>query len=560
MPELSKSDLAHVRSEACTLADLLLIAADRWPDRSAIVFGTQRRTYRELTARAMEIARGLRVLGVRPGEHVGILLPNRAEFVEVLFGVAMCNAVAVLINSRYRSSELAYVVGNADVVTIVTTGIVADGLDFSQRLLDALPELAEASDAMRLDIPRTPNLRNIALLGTEAAPGCIGTAGFRAMAETTDPRDVHAARVTARVRDVGLILYTSGTSSHPKGCMISHEAIVRNSRNLARERWQYGPEERVWSPLPLFHVAALLGLLSSADVGGTFIGHERFDPGDSLRTIAAERATMLFLPFVTFLQAIRDHPDFARTDFSSVRLMNSCFAAMPAAVGRAYAVAMPGTIQVGTFGMTEGCGIATTGGPDMDPALGYTRLGYPMPGVAIRIADRETGVPLPLGDKGEILVRGYSLFEGYYGDPERTAEVLSADGWYRTGDIGSLDADGHLMFHGRTKDMLKVGGENVAAAEVEAVLARYPGVRLAQVVGVPDGRLAEIPAAFVELLDGATADAERLIGFCRGEMASFKVPRHIRFVDQWPMSASKIQKFRLRQRLMDELGLVDPDS
>jgi acyl-CoA synthetase (AMP-forming)/AMP-acid ligase II len=298
-------------------------------------------------------------------------------------------------------------------------------------------------------------------------------------------------------------------------------------------------------------------MLGAIDVGGTFIGQPHFDPGESLRQIEAEKATMLFLPFVTFHQAMIAHPDWDKTDMGSVRLMNSCFSQMPKAVGDAYRAKMPQALQVGTFGMTEASGIVTTGGYDMDPELGFQTLGYPLAGIQVRIVDLETQADLPMGAHGEVVVKGYNLLDGYYRDPEKTAEALDSDGWYHCGDIGSLDEHGHLYFHGRFKDMLKVGGENVAAAEVEAILAAHEGVQLAQVVGLPDARLAEIPAAFVERSGKADVSEEELICFVKERIASFKVPRHIRFVDEWPMSASKIQKFKLRQQLMRELDLAD---
>ncbi|MDE2465150.1 MAG: long-chain fatty acid--CoA ligase, partial [Alphaproteobacteria bacterium] len=351
-------------------------------------------------------------------------------------------------------------------------------------------------------------------------------------------------------------LYTSGTSANPKGCLLSHEAIVREAANLGRNRWEFDDNERVWSPLPLFHVAAMLAMLSVLEVGGTFYGLPHFDAGASLKQIEAERATMLFLPFVTFHQAMIEHPDFEKTDMSSVKLMNSCFAVMPESVAKAYRRKTPQALQCGTFGMTEASGIVSTGGYDMDPELGFKALGFPLTGIEVRIVDPETGRALPTGERGEVLIRGYNLFDGYYRDPERSAEALDKEGWYHSGDIGSLDDNGHLMFHGRFKDMLKVGGENVAAAEVEAVLARHPAVKLAQVIGVPDPRLEEVPAAYVERSANAIVTEEELIAFARSQLASFKVPRHIRFINEWPMSASKIQKFKLRNALVAELGLA----
>jgi acyl-CoA synthetase (AMP-forming)/AMP-acid ligase II len=219
--------------------------------------------------------------------------------------------------------------------------------------------------------------------------------------------------------------------------------------------------------------------------------------------------------------------------------------------------AMPDTIYVGTYGMTETGGTVCTSELTDSLEARCTRLGKPLPGLEVIIVSPETGDELPTGQRGEILVRGYCLFDGYYKDPEKTAEAFEPDGFFHTGDVGSFDDEGQIMFHGRTKDMLKVGGENVAAVEIETFLARHPAVKLAQIVGVPDARLQEVPAAFVELEKGEDVSEQELIDFCRGDIASFKVPRYVRFVTEWPMSTSKIQKFRLQKKILQELDLVE---
>lgn len=548
-------DPAKLRVSATTLGDLLLMAWDRDPAKLAIVFPEAQISYDTLVARVMQRARGFVALGVRPGDHVGILLPSGITFIETLFALAMCGAVSVLMNARYRAPELAYVTENADLTVIVTSDENAEHSDFIGRLTEAFPGIGTSNADEPLTLTAVPKLRRLLLLGGSSAPGFIDETRFAASAATADDGAVHKARLGARLRDTCMILYTSGTSANPKGCLLSHEAIVREAINLGRNRWAFDADDRIWSPMPLFHIAAMLAMLAAIDAGGTFYGQPHFDAGTSLKQIAQDRPTMLFLPFVTFYQAMIAHPDFEATDMSSVRLMNSCFAMMPASVSDAFRRKTPGALQCGTFGMTEASGIATTGGYGMNPELGFTRLGFPLAGIDLRIVDLETGTDLPVGERGEVLIKGYSLFDGYYRDPERTAQALDGDGWFHSGDIGSLDADGHLMFHGRFKDMLKVGGENVAAAEVEAVLAKHPGVRLAQVVGIPDARLAEIPAAFIERNGGPLATEAELIAFAKTQIASFKVPRHIRFIEEWPMGASKIQKFKLRQALVDELGL-----
>lgn len=548
---------AALRVTVSPLADILLKAWDQAADKEALVFPTGRKSYDAVVQSVLHRARGLIGLGIKRGDHVGILLPSGVEFIETLFAVAMVGGVSVLMNARYRAPEVAYVTENADLVAIVTNSEPDAFVDFVARLTEAFPTLASVADPLSLTVATAPKLRRLVLLGGKEAPGFVSQKDFDDFAESVDESLVHAARLGVRLRDTCMILYTSGTSANPKGCLLSHEAICRETSNLARNRWAFQADERVWSPMPLFHIAAMLGMLGAVEVAGTFIGQPHFDAGESLRQIEQERATMLFLPFVTFHQAMIAHPDWDKTDMSSVRLMNSCFSQMPQAVGDAYRAKMPNALQVGTFGMTEGSGIVTTGGYDMDPELGFQTLGYPMAGVNVKIMSLETGEALPVGERGEVWIKGYNLLDGYYRDPAKTAEALDTDGWYRSGDIGSLDAHGHLRFHGRFKDMLKVGGENVAAAEVEAVLATHDGVQLAQVVGLPDARLAEVPAAFIERSGKCDVNEEELVRYVKERIASFKVPRHIRFVDEWPMSASKIQKFKLRQQLMAELDLAD---
>jgi fatty-acyl-CoA synthase len=550
-------NLAKMRISVSPLADMLLKAWDQSPQKEALIFPTGRKSYDDVVQSVLHRARGLLGLGIKPGDHVGILLPSGVEFVETLFAVAMVGGVSVLMNARYRAPEVAYVAENADLAAIVTNSESDDFVDFVARLTEAFPSLAKCSDPLALSVPGAPKLRRLILLGGKQAAGFINQNGFDAAAIPVSEENVHNIRLGVRLRDPCMILYTSGTSANPKGCVISHEAICREASNLARNRWAFTAEERVWSPMPLFHIAAMLAMIGAVDVGGTFIGQPHFDAGESLRQIEAEKASMLFLPFVTFHQAMIAHPDWEKTNMGSVKLMNSCFSQMPKEVGDAFRAKMPNTLQVGTYGMTEGSGIVTTGGYDMDPELGFQALGYPMAGVQICIADLENGAEVPTGERGEIWIKGYSLLDRYYRDPEKTAEVLDAAGWYHSGDIGSVDTHGHLRFHGRFKDMLKVGGENVAAAEVEAVLATHDGVQLAQVVGLPDARLAEIPAAFIERSGKCDVSEEELLCFVKERIASFKVPRHIRFVDEWPMSASKIQKFKLRQALMAELNLSD---
>ena len=548
-------DLARLRIKVTTIGDLLLTAADQYPDTLALVFPDERYTYAELARRALRRARSLQALGVRPRDHVGILMHTCAEFVELFFAIALCGGVIVPINARYKSGELAYVIENGDLVTVLTTDSIADQVDFVERLNGALPDLHRQRHPLALQSAAAPRLRNIVVMGKAQPPGCVAQRDFDQAGEAVPEANVHASRLGVRVRDVGLMLYTSGTTANPKGCLITHEAQVRNSIALGRHRYRLTHNDSFWSPLPMFHIASVLPMLATFDVGGTYLTMGHFDAGVALRMLQRYRVTVMYPCFVTLMQGLIYHPSFAKTDLSRVRLMNSNLAVQPPGVAEPIMKAMPRALQVGSFGMTETAGTVCTGSPDEPEQLRITRLGKALPGMELRIINPETGVDVHLGLRGEVLVRGYSTLEGYYRDADKTAQAIDAEGWYHTGDIGSLDKHGTIMFHGRFKDMLKVGGENVAAAEIEALLGRHPAVKLAQVVGIPDPKYVEVPAAFVELKSESKATEKELIEFCRREISGFKVPRVVRFVSDWPMSSSKIQKFRLRAALLEELGL-----
>jgi len=274
-----------------------------------------------------------------------------------------------------------------------------------------------------------------------------------------------------------------------------------------------------------------------------------------LRMMEEEKVTATYPCFWTIMSDLVDHPDFQKTDLSRVKLMNANFAVQPPEIGKKMKKALPNAVFVGTFGMTETAGTVSTSHLDDTETQRFTRLGTPLSGMEVRAVDPETGEDAAPGERGEAWIRGYSTFTKYYKAPEKTAEALDAEGWFHSGDLISIDQDGQIMFHGRLKDMLKVGGENVAAVEIEGCLQQHAAVKLAQVVGVPHARLTEVPAAFVELEPGQSASEEELIAFCRGKIAGFKIPRYVRFVESWPVSSTKIQKFRLQEQIRAELGL-----
>ena len=530
-----------------TCPALILEAAAAHPDADAIVLPGDRVSYREFAAGAAEWARVLIALGVLKGDHVGILLPNGTEFMQVLFGAMLAGAVPVPINARYRGPEIAALLADADLVTVITTSDVEQRPSLVERLHEALPELSSARAPERLSLGQTPRLRNIVTTQGPPSPGFLHRRAVAASAAGIASEEIDERRRSERPEDTALILYTSGSTARPKGCMLSHAAIVTQGRLLAA-RYQMTARDRIWSPLPMFHVGGISPLMAIASVGGAYLSMRRIEAGPGLAMMASERATISFALFQTIIADLLQHPSFAEHDLSAIRLMVSNFSLQPPWIRELLADRLPQAVQIGTFGLTESVASACTHSPDDAPHDRLNRLGRPLPGIEVRVID-EGGRDVAPGVIGEVLLRGPTLCSGYYKDPERTAAALR-DGWLHTGDRGSLDARGSVMFHGRLKDVLKVGGENVGALEIETVVGQHPSVKGCAVVGVPDPRLEEVPVAFVELRPGAQATEEQIVTFCEGKLASFKIPRRAYFLTEWPMSATKIDKPALVRRLI----------
>jgi acyl-CoA synthetase (AMP-forming)/AMP-acid ligase II len=536
-----------------TMGGMIRASALAFGEREALVFPDRHITYGALDAAARRWAAALIALGVQPGQHVGLFMPTCPQFIEAFYGISMAGAVAVPINARYQSHELAYLVRDADLVILVTAGKVAEGLDYRDRVRAALPSLAGADAVQGLSLDEAPMLHTIISLDPEGADAMLVVDEALALGEDTEARMIDHRIDDVDAEDIAMILYTSGTTANPKGALVSHRAQVGNSRNLGK-RYLCTADDKVWSPLPIFHIAGILPMTMILDLGGVYMTVPHFEAGEALAMLGAEGATIAYPSFVTIMQDLINHPTFKTTDLSKLRVMNSNFAVQPAWIKDAVVAAMPHTIQVGTYGLTEAAGTVSTSRLHDSFDVRTGRCGFPLEDWEMRIVDPETGRMCGVDERGEIVLRGPHMLKGYYNAPEKTAEAIR-DGWFYTGDIGTVDADGNVMFHGRTKDMLKVGGENVAAAEIEAMLQTHPAVKLAQVVGIPDDRYVEVAAAFVELAEGSSADEAELIAHCKGKLAGFKIPRHVRMVREWPMSTSKIQKFKLRGELIEELGL-----
>jgi fatty-acyl-CoA synthase len=539
-------------AEAITVGDALERAAAQNPQGDAVVFPDERLSWAQLTERARQLARGLIGMGIEPGDHVGVLMANSPDCIASIYAIALAGAVIVPINTRYRASELPFVVANADLVAILTSDRIDDYVDLLGLLAQSLPGLDGAVDPRRLALPGTPRLRSVVVLGQRRSAGTIPEEQLVQLGRQVKESELDVRRRRVRVRGTAVILYTSGTTSKPRGCLLSHEALVRCWTEISRI-YAMTSSDRLWAPCPLFHLAGIGPLLMCSATGGAYLSDTFFVADRALELLRRERATILYPAYPPITQAILTHPSFTASDLPDARAMLNV---APPDTLRQMQAALPQVIQLSLYGLTEGGGPITNNRTDDDLDTRVDTVGNAVAGAEVRIVDPGTRAELPAGQEGEIAIRGVSVCDGYYLDPEKTAAQFDASGWYYTGDRGSVDAAGRMRFIGRLKDMLKVGGENVAPAEVEAHLALHPAVKLVQVVGVPDARLVEVPAAFIELRPGATATDEELLAHCRGQIASFKEPRYIRFVTEWPMSATKVQKEPLRQRLIEELALT----
>jgi fatty-acyl-CoA synthase len=536
---------------ACwTLPDHVDRAAELWPDHEALVFGDERLTFAGFAARTLEFAQALCALGVQQGDAVGMLMPNCIDTLVAIYGAARIGAVPVPINGRLKARELAYIIPHADVRVLVTSTGIGHETGYVEELFAALPGL-EGQQAAGLAVADAPALRHVIVQGPGEHAGLLPWS--RAMQGAAD---VPAAEVLRRQRriaitDIAMLLYTSGTTANPKGCRMAHEPLVRLGLVFGRERFPMEAGDRQFNPLPLFHLATLLPFNGCLAVGATFVGMEHFEPRAAVALLESERCTVAFPAFDLIWSAMLDLPEFAAADLSRLRLVN--VNGEPKRLAE-LAARTPWLTQISPYGATEGGGVIALSHLDDPLEQRVGSAGRPFEGIEVLIVDPETGAPLPAGVRGEIVYRGWSLFDGYHKDTAATATAVDADRYLHSGDLGSMDAEGRLTFVGRLKDMLKVGGENVAAAEIEGLLSQHPAVALAQVVAAPDTRYQEVPCAYVQLRAGTSADEAELIAHCLGKVARFKVPRYVRFVEEWPMSGTKIQKFVLRERIADELA------
>ncbi|GGC26221.1 AMP-dependent synthetase [Novosphingobium marinum] len=520
-----------------TVGGTLVAAANLHGEAPALVFDGVRSNWRDLLAEVREMARRLVGAGVARGEHIGVLMPNCRDYVVLYYATQLVGARAVLLNSRYRPDDLAYVIPKADIDVLFVGGHAREHCDYRPMLEEALPGIAQA-----LPLAGAPRLRSIYELGDTREGPWPQLAELDERAAGISPDEVDRRAAEVEPDDVGLMIFSSGTTSRPKACMLTHRSLTDSGEALA-ERFRLGPEDVVWDPLPLFHMSTILPLAACRAAGACFIGMSHFDADGAMDLLIRERPTVHYAGFPTIVGALVQHPRFPEYDQSRLRINH---VVGPPDLLRRYAASFPGAVPVNSYGLTEATGVVCYSPLDDPPELLFETNGRVFDGTGVSIRDAGNR-ELPDGEPGEICLSGFQIFAGYYEDEDANRKAVDDAGRLHTGDLGRIGPGGRLVYEGRLKDMLKIGGENVAAVEIEGFLMRHPAIAMAQVVGVPDERLMEVAAAFIECAPGETVAEAEVIRHCLGQIASYKIPRYVRFVSDWPMSATKIQKFVLRR-------------
>ena len=556
------TNLSYVHGVTLTplLGETIGVQFDRtvakWGGNPALISRQQgvRWSWRELGEKVDAFAAGLVAMGLKPGERVGIWSPNNAEWIVAQYATAKAGLILVNINPAYRLSEVEYALNKVGCRALITATAFKTS-DYIGMVNTLAPELAKARPG-HLDAEKLPALRSVIQIGG-AAPGTIPFETVYGMGSA--PERAVLAELAGRLQfdDAINIQFTSGTTGLPKGATLTHHNILNNGYFLA-QMMRYSEQDKVCIPVPMYHCFGMvIGSLACLTSGAAIVfPGEGFDPLATLQTIAEERCTSLYGVPTMFIAEL-DHPEFASFDMGSLRTGMMAGAPCPIEVMRRCIKDMHlGDITIG-YGMTETSPVST------QTLIGDTlehqtaTVGRAHPHVEIKIVDVD-GRIVPIGAPGEFCTRGYSVMLGYWDDEERTAQAIDKAGWMHTGDLATMDEDGYCNIVGRIKDMVIRGGENIYPREIEEFLYRHPAIQDVQVFGVPDKRYGEELCAWIKVRDGATLTDEEVKAFCKDQIAHYKVPRHIRFVTEFPMTVTgKMQKFIMREKMLDDLGVEE---
>ena len=539
-----------------TIGDMFDRTATRYADNEALVSRHQnlRYTYRQLQREVDRAARALIALGVEKGQRVGIWAPNCAEWTITQFATSKLGAILVNINPSYRLNEVQYALRQSGCTWLVT----APGFktsDYTGMIHELTPELA-GSQPGALTSATFPNLRGVVRLGEEPSPGMLGWSALLALAERVGADELARRQRQQEFDDPINIQFTSGTTGYPKGATLSHHNILNNG-HFTTELLRFTDRDRLLIPVPLYHCFGMvMGNLGCVTHGATMIyPSDGFDATAVLEAAQAERATALYGVPTMFIAEL-NHPDFARYDLSTLRTGIMAGSPCPVEVMKQVTSLMNMRDVAIAYGMTETSPVSTQTRIGAPLAKQVGTVGQVHPHVQIKIVDPQTGQVVPVGERGELCTRGYSVMLGYWDNDEATRVAIDPARWMHTGDLATMDDEGYLNIVGRIKDMIIRGGENVYPREIEEFLYSHPAVQDVQVIGVPDEKYGEEIMAWVKLREGQAATPEEIRDYCRGKIAHYKIPRHVRFVDAFPMTVTgKVQKFLMREESVKALGL-----
>jgi len=550
-----RGDTQAVLSEQ-TIPALLADTVARYGERPAVLFHEQgiRWSWREFAAVADELAAGLLGLGLERGDRLGIWSPNRAEWLVTQFATARIGVILVNINPAYRLSELEYALNVSGCRAIVTAERLKTSM-YLQMLQTLAPELAH-SEPGALKAAKLPALQWVIRMGADATPGMLNYDVLlergRASLQT---RQLDAIGALLNCHDAINIQFTSGTTGNPKGATLTHYNVLNNARFIA-QCMRFSEADSLCIPVPLYHCFGMvLAVLACVSSGARMVfPGEAFEPLATLQAVAEERCTALHGVPTMFIAEL-DHPRFAEFDLSCLRTGIMAGSPCPIETMKRVVAQMHMNEVTIAYGMTETSPVSFQSSTSDPLHRRVSTVGRIQPRLQAKVVDTTTGQVVPVGEKGELLVRGYSVMQGYWGDAARTAEAIR-DGWMHTGDLATIDAEGYCNIVGRAKDMLIRGGENVYPREVEEFLFRHPKVQSVQVFGVPDPKYVEEVCAWITLKPGEQCTEQEIRDFCRDQIAHYKVPRYIRFVNEMPMTITgKVQKFVMRDKMIEELGL-----
>lgn len=540
-----------------TVGGLLDDMARRYPDNEALVYPERglRYSYKQFNDACRQIAKGLLRLGIKKGDNIAIWAYNVPEWVLLQFASAKIGAVLVTVNTSYKSAELEYILGQSDSTSLFMVGSFKD-TNYVETLAGVVPELA-SSEPGKLNSLKLPYLKNIIFIGQETPAGMLNFDRIIQMGKGVPDSELAAIEATLDCFDTINMQYTSGTTGFPKGVMLTHYNLVNNGFQIG-ECMKFTERDRLCIPVPFFHCfGCVLGVMVCVTHGSTMVPVEIFDPLKVLQTIEKEKCTAVHGVPTMFIAEL-EHPAFAQFDLSSMRTGIMAGSVCPIEVMKRAVNDMHVTEITSVYGQTEASPGITQTRTDDAIELRVATVGRALPGAEVKIVDIETGTTLPPGKQGELCARGYMVMKGYYKMPEETANVIDADGWLHTGDLAIMDENGYCKITGRIKQMIIRGGENIYPREIEEFLYTHPKVSDIQVYGIPDRKYGEQVMAAIILKKGAHMTEEEVRDFCRDKIANYKIPKYVKFVDGYPMTASgKIQKFKMREMAIKELQLED---